>query len=158
MIYISHRGNIDGPNKALENTQDYIVAAIDRGYDVEVDVWYLNDSNEFFLGHDNPEHIVDYRFLKEYKDNLWIHCKNADAFRMLLPTSLNVFVHDVDMYAITSKSFVWAFPDNPPVSLTTVCVLPEYKKNLEDVSIEYVSKFWGVCSDYIDWVKQCLEK
>lgn len=158
MIYISHRGNTDGPSPELENTQDYIVNAINNGYDVEIDVWYLSESNDFWLGHDRPERVVDYTFLKEYKDKLWIHCKNSDAFRMLLPTALNVFVHDVDMYAITSKSFVWAFPDQPAVSLQTICVLPEYNRNFEDMNIEYVSKFWGVCSDYVDWIKQCLDK
>ena len=48
MILISHRGNINGRIPDLENSPDYIDAAIKLGYDVEVDVWFYNDS--FFLG------------------------------------------------------------------------------------------------------------
>ena len=37
MILISHRGNINGPNIDKENKPSYISAAIDKGYDCEVD-------------------------------------------------------------------------------------------------------------------------
>ena len=50
MIYISHRGNIDGKKPHLENSQSYIDEAIELGYDVEVDLWHV-DGN-FFLGYE----------------------------------------------------------------------------------------------------------
>jgi hypothetical protein len=42
MIYISHRGNIDGKKPHLENNPTYIDEAIDLGYDVEIDLWFID--------------------------------------------------------------------------------------------------------------------
>ena len=52
MILISHRGNLNGKMPQNENHPDYIDEAIHAGYDVEVDVWMID--NELFLGHDEP--------------------------------------------------------------------------------------------------------
>ena len=38
MIFISHRGNLNGKNKKLENTPKYIIEAIKKGYHVEIDI------------------------------------------------------------------------------------------------------------------------
>ena len=56
MILISHRGNINGPKKELENNPIYIQNAIDLGYQVEIDIWKIED--DFFLGHEAPEFQV----------------------------------------------------------------------------------------------------
>ena len=56
MIYISHRGNINGPNKKLENNPNYITDAINKGFDVEIDVNYKNSN--FYLGHDKAQYLV----------------------------------------------------------------------------------------------------
>ena len=48
--YISHRGNIDGRIINEENSPEYILTALSRGYEVEIDVWFVDDS--FHLGHD----------------------------------------------------------------------------------------------------------
>ncbi len=37
MIWIAHRGNLEGPNKERENEPSYLKEAIEAGYDVEVD-------------------------------------------------------------------------------------------------------------------------
>ena len=50
MRLISHRGNINGRIRELENLPDYIDAAINLGYDVEVDLWL--EGEKFYLGHD----------------------------------------------------------------------------------------------------------
>ena len=52
MILISHRGNILGRKKQLENNPNYIDNALKLGYDVEVDVWSID--KQFYLGHDEP--------------------------------------------------------------------------------------------------------
>ena len=57
MILISHRGNINGKINELENNPDYINDALIIGYDVEIDIWVIN--NELFLGHDEPVHNID---------------------------------------------------------------------------------------------------
>ena len=36
MIYISHRGNLTGPNKKWENNPEYIRKALDDGFNVEI--------------------------------------------------------------------------------------------------------------------------
>ena len=38
MLFISHRGNLSGPQPENENKVSYIQAAIDKGFSVEVDV------------------------------------------------------------------------------------------------------------------------
>ena len=42
MIFISHRGNLNGKKKKLENKPVYIKDAIKKGFNVEVDVWYTD--------------------------------------------------------------------------------------------------------------------
>ena len=39
MIFIAHRGNFSGPDKATENSVQSIDAALLKGFDVEIDVW-----------------------------------------------------------------------------------------------------------------------
>ena len=43
MILISHRGNINGKNTEKENHPSYIDEAIKGEYDVEIDVWYVDE-------------------------------------------------------------------------------------------------------------------
>ena len=40
MILISHRGNLKGINPQRENEPLYIVEALEKGFDVEIDVWW----------------------------------------------------------------------------------------------------------------------
>ena len=56
MFYISHRGNIFGPNKIEENKIEYINHAVKLGFDVEIDVWFYK--NNYYLGHDEPLYKV----------------------------------------------------------------------------------------------------
>ena len=65
MLLISHRGNIDGPNKDRENNPEYIQIALNNGYEVEVDIWFKN--NSFYLGHDKADFLIDENFLKKKK-------------------------------------------------------------------------------------------
>ena len=77
MILISHRGNLDKINFDDENKPDYILAAIELGYNVEIDLWVVN--KKLFLGHDYGKFAIDEKFLKENEKKLWIHAKNDDA-------------------------------------------------------------------------------
>ena len=139
MIYISHRGNISGKNRDLENTPDYIDRALDLGYDVEVDLW-VHGSN-LFLGHDCGHSEIDLSFLYERNHKLWIHCKNHSAVDMMSNTAFNWFWHDVDDMTITSKGFIWVYPGKQPIN-NSIAVIPElYEDN--------ISNCIGVCSDYI---------
>ena len=63
MKYIAHRGNLNGPNRLLENKPDYLNVALSLGYDVEVDVWFID--GKFFLGHDRPDYEIDIQKQKD---------------------------------------------------------------------------------------------
>ena len=75
MIYISHRGNVDGPVKDKENNIDHIQKALNKGFEVEVDVRF--NKNKFFLGHDYDQFEVDKEFL--LNDKIWCHAKTTEA-------------------------------------------------------------------------------
>lgn len=142
MILISHRGNIDGPNPKLENSPTYIQQALDKGYHVEIDVWYVD--GKFKLGHDNPEYDFPLTLLKNNYSRLWLHCKNTAALSELnkidkVGTKLNYFGHDVDEGVLTSKGFIWSILplDNG------VLVMPEATQN------KPIESTIGICSDNI---------
>ena len=78
MILISHRGNIDGPNEAMENNPIYINTALESGYDVEVDVYSV--SGKCFLGHDIPQYEVEWDYLSNSK--FWCHAKNIGLWHV----------------------------------------------------------------------------
>ena len=143
MILISHRGNINGKDESKENKPSYIVDAIRKGYNVEVDFWY--DNGKFVLGHDEPQYSIPIDFIENYYRYLWIHCKNHDALSKLVEIDkggvyFNYFWHDTDDVIITSKGYMWA---NPGTYIEgSIAVMPEYKK-------DEIEGRLGVCSDFI---------
>ena len=54
MRLISHRGNINGKQPHLENEPKYVNDALKKGYDVEIDLWFVDGF--FWLGHDKPQY------------------------------------------------------------------------------------------------------
>jgi len=132
---ISHRGNIDGKSK-FENTQNQIYRAIDLGFDVEIDLWVINDN--LYLGHDKPTKICGLEFLYYNSDKLWIHAKNTEAVEYLsAQDKLNWFWHDKDKMTITSKGYIWSN-------------IGEYIKNGITVCLEHTNipdYILGVCTD-----------
>lgn len=141
MKIISHRGNINGPNNERENHPDYINEAIEEGYDVETDVWFIND--KWYLGHDNPEYEIKYNFL--FDSRFWLHAKNGEAFHKLFKDknyNFNVFWHTTEDWVLTSKGYIWTYP-NKKLYSESICVLPElgYDGNLKEC--------YGICSDFI---------
>ena len=148
MRYIAHRGLFQGPNVNLENTLTQIDLAISKGYEVEVDIWCVN--NELFLGHYYPLRKVEVSWLSSRP--LWIHCKNIEALDLLkkLPCKLNYFWHQNDNYTLTSDEYIWA---NPGSKLTEKCimVMPEHTDSTLQNTIDV--ECLGICSDYIDKIK-----
>ena len=113
MKLISHRGNINGPNKEQENHPDYITSALKQGYDVEVDVWLI-DGN-IVLGHDEPQYDLGppqsemwFNFLAPQSHKLWLHCKNLEALGELFKyRDLNVFWHM--LYAFQYVIYIYIY-------------------------------------------------
>jgi len=139
MKFIAHRGNILGPNVEYENTPGYILSAIDSGYDVEVDVWYIN--GKIMLGHDEPTHETTLDFLQ--RDEIWAHAKNLPSLEYLLNNTVHCFWHENDERTLTSRNYIWTYPDKDTVPNSVLVVLTEHL-NLKDKNI------YAVCGDYIE--------
>jgi hypothetical protein len=141
MKLIAHRGNLSGPNPSKENDPKYIIEAINKGYDCEIDVRLINE--ELFLGHDNPDYQINLIFLLDNSDKLWIHCKNLESFSYLIEfKDLNIFWHQEDSYTLTSKHFIWSFPTTPTTN-KCIILMPEWN----DFKIN--DNYYGICTDYV---------
>jgi hypothetical protein len=137
MHFISHRGNLNGPNSKKENSINYINNALNENFEVEIDLWF--EKNNFYLGHDSPKYKISLNFLKKAK--LWIHTKNLECFYELSKHNLNFFWHEKDKIVITSKGFFWNYPGTV-LNKKSICVLPE-KYRIKKVNCS------GYCSDFI---------
>lgn len=140
MIYIAHRGLLNGPDK-WENSSWLLDEAIRECGNAECDIRVLNDGS-MWLGHDKPTYEVDYKWLWEHGHELWIHCKNIKALEYFHPwcTRFHYFWHEEDTVTLTSRGYIWAYPGKQPI-VGSIAVLPE----LYDDSI---SQCVGICSDY----------
>jgi hypothetical protein len=138
MIKIAHRGNFAGRLEDKENQPDYILRTLDLGFDVEVDVWLVND--QLFLGHDKPEYPIEYSFLMDTR--LWIHCKNLEVANLLSQnaTTLNLFLH-TEGTCITTQGFLWTAPGGV-ITSRSIAVMPELTPDWD------ISGAIGVCTDY----------
>lgn len=130
-------------NPELENSPSYIQDAIDAGFDVEIDVWYIDD--QWFLGHDEPQYKVDNKFLVSRRNKLWCHAKNTDAlFHMIRLGVIHCFYHQSDDVVLTSRNYLWTFPGRQLTKIS-IAVLPEQT----DWTMEDLAECSGICSDYI---------
>tara|TARA_A100001515_G_scaffold59981_2_gene47338 strand:- start:1931 stop:2359 length:429 start_codon:yes stop_codon:yes gene_type:complete len=142
MILISHRGNTSGSNSELENKPEYIMNTLQKGYDVEIDVWSVD--KQFYLGHDEPQYKIERSFLQNKK--FWCHAKNIESFyRMIDDKKIHCFFHDKDKVALTSKGYFWSSSKNEMTN-KSICVMPPLSRDVPN----YVA---GVCSDYIERYK-----
>jgi hypothetical protein len=141
MILISHRGNINGNFEFYENEPNYIDKAILEGYDVEVDIWVTD--GQIYLGHDNPQYGISFRWFKDRLNKLWIHCKNIEAVELFSKSEypFNFFWHQKDTLTLTSKGYIWVYPGKQPIK-NSIAVLPE-------INNDNTSQCLGICSDYI---------
>lgn len=142
MKLISHRGNINGKNK-LENKPSYIIESINMGFDVEVDIWFVD--NNFYLGHDKPIYHIDVGFIYQYDKNIWFHCKNINSLYELNKMNISkYFWHQNDDFSLTSNGFIWTYPGKE-LTNKSIAVLPE----LSDYNRNETNKIYGICSDFI---------
>jgi hypothetical protein len=153
LIRIAHRGNLQGPNPEKENHPDYLQAALDKGFHVEVDVWIVD--GKIYLGHDAPTYeATDYFQYKgawyQYNGNfidspgLWVHCKNFEALNDSWFFHGHKFSHDQDDFTLTSSGYIWTYPRPLPLDRRSIAVMPERVPEWD------LSKAAGICSDYPD--------
>jgi hypothetical protein len=144
MLLISHRGNLEGTDKSIENNPKHIESIIDS-YNVEIDLRINN--NTLFLGHDYPQYEITEDWILKHSDRLWIHCKDVKSLTFCSNhRELNYFWHENDDYTMTSFGYIWAYPGKEIADNMTVLVLPEIKWNYDE--IHQIMPI-GICSDYV---------
>ena len=142
MFLISHRGNLNGIQEKRENSPSYIKEALNKGYDVEVDVRFKD--NKFFLGHDINQYEINKEFLENKK--IWCHAKNLSALEKMSSNSkIHCFWHETDQFTLTSKGYIWTFPDRPVCAKSIIVKLNQGS----DFNPMSEPKCYGICSDYL---------
>jgi hypothetical protein len=159
MILISHRGNVNGPDKEKENTKSYIQSALDMGYHVEIDIW--SHDGILFLGHDTPDYEVELEWLLERREKLLVHAKNFEALSSLTfnhldaQSQLATFFHENEKYTIINNGrnihgvvvngLIWAHDIE---NISSKCIIPLIDKS--DLDKKPKKQIWGICSDYVE--------
>jgi hypothetical protein len=162
-FYIAHRGLMVGPDYAghLENNPKQIENALSRGYDAEVDLWYIDET--WYLGNKGPQYKISRTFLERNANSLWFHTKNEGAFKRLVETdsekTLNYFWQAEDSFDFTSHGWAWVHPESRPFS-EGIWVLPEQTiRNDDRWNLELLrnQKCRGYCSNYISEIRNIME-
>jgi hypothetical protein len=155
---IAHRGNTDGPSDA-ENHPEYIDGAIEKGYDVEIDVRCVD--GRLWLGHDVPQYPTTFEWLNKRSNKLWIHTKDQESLMLLGLAAKNLgnwryFWHSTDAFTLTSNGMIWCHDTN--VSLNARCIIPLL--DCERVHAFSLEREWpgGICSDYVDELRTRIDK
>ena len=145
MKIISHRGLLEGPDHSIENNPSQIDSAIGYNFEVEIDLWKIDD--QFYLGHDEPMLEISLNWLEIRSDKLWIHCKNIEALDFLAKNNLNFnyFSHDSDHVVLTSKKNLWVFPGKEYTENSILVALS--KKCISSIVNSDIYPL-GICTDF----------
>lgn len=150
MIFIAHRGNLNGPSK-YENKPSYVKTALEAGYDVELDVWIYGLS--WYLGHDEARYLVNAAEINN--EHVWWHAKNIAALQSMIAMGWHCFWHQDDAHTLTSKGYIWTHckMGSPEGS---ICVLPEQGTGKVHPNCA------GICTDYpiefaARWLKETTQ-
>lgn len=150
MIFISHRGNLNGVQKEFENLPSFIDNAIKLGFDVEIDL--RTYKNKLFLGHDEPQYEISLEWILKRKKHIWIHAKDFNSLYLLSKINKKIiyFAHQNDDYTLISNGMIWCHNYN--ISLNKKCIIPLI--TLDQINNFVDKKFYGVCSDYVVYSKE----
>lgn len=138
---IAHRGNVNGPNPDRENHPSYIEEALAQGFDVEIDVWLVDE--KWSLGHDHPQYELPSLDLLR-RSGVWVHCKNMAALEALVTDpSIHCFFHDRDDYTLTSRNVLWTYPNRALPQRNSVAVMFDRPEEL------LPQRPLGICADNV---------
>lgn len=146
MRIIAHRANLFGPDKNNENSPAQIIRAIEKKFDVEVDVWVID--NAIYFGHDEPIYECSEQFVLKIIEKTWFHCKNSEALYYLPKKfpGIKYFWHQSDYFTLTSNQYIWTYPGKS-ITDKSILVLPELLNDQD--SKDMISKSpYGVCTDW----------
>lgn len=149
MKIISHRGNINGIVPEKENRPSYIDCAIQLGYDVEVDIRYIDGA--FYLGHDMPDYEVSSPWIQIRSSNVWYHCKNSEAaYQLSLLNKINYFCHSNDTFVLTSTRHLWVH-DLSLVTQNSIIPLLD----LDSINqYQNYTNVYAICTDYPEQINK----
>jgi len=145
MILIAHRGLYDGPDSSLENLPKQIESALAQGFDVEIDVWYIDGT--LHLGHNGPTYPTSIDLLKS--PGVWAHAKNLAALEFMLKNDIHCFWHENDERTLTSRGYIWTYPDKD-LTKHSIMLMPEWS-NPEFENLN--TNCYGICSDFINKIR-----
>jgi hypothetical protein len=148
MIFIAHRGNIDGSKQKRENSPEYLLEAMNAGYHVETDVRYKD--NRLYLGHETYGlYPITLDFLQDSR--IWAHAKTPETLDFLVRNSqVHCFWHQgLDLMTLTSKGFIWSLK-NLAIEDKAIWV------NIEGV-IPSEFGMYAICTDSPKRLKQAYE-
>lgn len=132
MRYISYCGNIYDKNNELEHNIDYIIKAINEGYDVMIYIEIID--NNFYIGLNN-KYIIDNSFLEKYIDKLWFNVINNKTIIELKKKFINInFINNIN------SNDIYYLPE---------LLINTFPKKKENIKI--------ICSSHIGWYKQLYE-
>ena len=145
VVIISHRGNTRGVD-ILENKPEFIDRAITKGYDVEVDIRYVDQT--FYLGHDTPDYIVDTKWIQNRSKNIWFHCKNLyAAIKLEKMGNIKYFCHSLDPFTtIKPVGLFWVHDLN--LKINNSCVIPLLSE--QDIEKYNGQQPYAICTDFTD--------
>jgi hypothetical protein len=139
---IAHRGLINGPNHAIENSMTTVTEWCRQGRSSEIDIWWHREG--FWIGHDEPREPVSPEFLRS--EYLWIHAKNPEGFYHLQKLSnekgwgLRIFYHTDEDFALTTTGETIILPGLSDVEGWTY-MMPEMGCVIPTIAGK-------ICSDY----------
>ena len=153
MIWISNRGNLEGPNPEQENHPLSVDIAIRSGFDVKIDLWQ-NGYGDLFLGNSKPTFRIEKDWFLERGDRLWVQCSSREVLESSLDMGMNSFMTKYKEDVFTGTGYRWVLPGNPPVSSNSIQVLPETIVGATEFDN---ALFAGVCTNIPSILKESVK-
>ena len=140
--WIARCGNLDGCSAALENTPDYLEAAIERGFDVSCEVVYRDGT--FWIGSEERRIAAPRELL--VREEVWCQAKDVRTLDALYhDPGIHCFFQALDDVSLTSRGFLWTHPRCRVVTRRSIVAVRDF----EGDRIDRVRSGAGVCSDRI---------
>jgi hypothetical protein len=154
MLYISHRGNLDGMEPEKENSPEYVQAVLDKNYHVLVDTWLVGSSS-LALGTRYPQYPVSLEFMKA--KGIIARAATVETLEFLMSNNIHCFLASHDEYTLTNGGLIWT-RHGKKITGVQRCVIdmPEwYIPSFEKLAQTNAA---GVCSDCIEEIKEVCDQ
>lgn len=154
MLFISHRGNVNGPmSQRYENNPKIIEKVIRAGYLVEVDLQI--HQGKPYLGHDEPFHKVTRAWIEKWNPHLFFHAKTREAVEWIYSGECLIdrwFFHEQEKYTLVSDGSLWTHDLTKPPLKHSIVPLISFSSVKE---YPFTTNFEGICTD---WIEDAVER